>query len=110
MGRQLFGRERQRRGERGASGEQLAAHLAPWLGAARLLIAGDAAATAATALAARPGVMVAADTPPDARGVAAAALGELRAGASASAVRPLYLRPADVTSPRLRQPGAATAG
>ncbi len=66
---------------------------------ARLLIAGDAAEAAAAALGGRMPCAVAADSAPDARGVAAAALAELRSGATAGPVRPFYLRPPDVTLP-----------
>jgi tRNA threonylcarbamoyladenosine biosynthesis protein TsaB len=65
-----------------------------------LLIAGDAAEVASAALGGRAGCTVAADSAPDARGVAAAALVELRAGVMAGPVRPLYLRPPDVTLPK----------
>ena len=67
---------------------------------ARLLIAGDAAEAAAAALGGRVRCAVAPDSAPDARGVAAAALVELRSGGMAGPVRPFYLRPPDVTLPR----------
>jgi tRNA threonylcarbamoyladenosine biosynthesis protein TsaB len=66
-------------------------------GDGRLLIAGDAAAAAGAALGDRVGWTIAGDSAPDARGVAAAALRELGSGAMAGPVRPLYLRPPDVT-------------
>jgi tRNA threonylcarbamoyladenosine biosynthesis protein TsaB len=69
-------------------------------GLGSLLIAGDAADAAAEALANSVDCIVMADMAPDARGVAAAALGELRSGVSAGTVRPLYLRPPDVTLPK----------
>jgi tRNA threonylcarbamoyladenosine biosynthesis protein TsaB len=69
-----------------------------------LVIAGDAAETAATALGGRVRCAVAPDSVPDAQGVAAAALLELRSGAMAGPVRPLYLRPPDVTLPKRPRP------
>jgi tRNA threonylcarbamoyladenosine biosynthesis protein TsaB len=74
---------------------------------AKLLIAGDAAEAAASALGGRAGIAIAGNSAPDARGVLAAALRQLRVDASAGApasapadpVRPLYLRPPDVTLP-----------
>ena len=71
---------------------------------ARLLIAGDAAEAAAAALGGRMRCAVAGDSAPDARGVAAAALAELRSGAAAGPVRPFYLRPPDVTLPMRPRP------
>ena len=65
-----------------------------------LLIAGDAAEAASAALGARVRCTVVADSAPDARGVAAAALIALRSGATLGPVRPLYLRPPDVTLPK----------
>ena len=52
---------------------------------------------AAAALGGRVRCAIACDSAPDAKGVAVAALRELRSGALASPVRPLYLRPPDVT-------------
>ena len=66
---------------------------------ARLLIAGDAAEAAAAALGGRMRCAVARASAPDAQGVAAAALAELRSGRPARPVRPFYLRPPDVTLP-----------
>jgi tRNA threonylcarbamoyladenosine biosynthesis protein TsaB len=63
-----------------------------------LLIAGDAAEAASAALGGRSAVV--ADSAPAAQGVATAALLQLRAGATAGPVRPLYLRPPDVTLPK----------
>jgi len=65
-----------------------------------LLIAGDAAEAAAAALGGPARRAVVAQSAPDARGVAAAALIELRSGAMPGPVRPLYLRPPDVTLPK----------
>ena len=67
---------------------------------APLLIAGDAAEAAAAALGGRMRCAVTPNSAPDARGVAAAALVELRSGGRADPVRPLYLRPPDVTLPK----------
>jgi len=63
---------------------------------ASLLIAGDAAEAAAAALAPCAGCAIVANTAPDACGVAVAALRDLRS-AVAAPMRPLYLRPPDVT-------------
>ena len=52
---------------------------------------------------------VATDSAPDAQGVAAAALAELRSGAIARPVRPLYLRPPDVTLPKPPRPLSAVS-
>jgi tRNA threonylcarbamoyladenosine biosynthesis protein TsaB len=71
-----------------------------------LLIAGDSAEAAAAALGGRLRYAVAQDSSPDARGVAAAALAELRSGAIAGPAKPFYLRPPDVTLPK-RQDAAA---
>jgi tRNA threonylcarbamoyladenosine biosynthesis protein TsaB len=79
--------------------DQLKDHIAR-LGLRSMLIAGDAAEAAATALGGRLRCAVAQDSAPDARGVAAAALAELRSGAMVSPARPLYLRPPDVTLPK----------
>jgi tRNA threonylcarbamoyladenosine biosynthesis protein TsaB len=74
---------------------------------APLLIAGDAAAAASAALGGRACCTIAADSAPDAEGVAAAALRQLRCAAPAAPVRPLYLRSPDVTQPPRRGTGAA---
>jgi tRNA threonylcarbamoyladenosine biosynthesis protein TsaB len=86
--------------------DQLALYVAR-RGLRTLLIAGDAAEAAATALGGRVRCALAADSAPGARGVAAAALAELSAGAMAGPVRPLYLRPPDVTLPK--RPGTLAA-
>lgn len=83
--------------------DRLGDHIARFAGGietTRLLIAGDAAAAAAAALDGRIRYAIAPDSAPDAQGVAAAALMELRAGAVAGPVRPFYLRPPDVTLPK----------
>jgi len=81
---------------------RLADYLAGVGGGGRLLIAGDAADVAAAALGECCGVTLASDAVPDALGVAAAALSEGRAGIAGGPVRPLYLRPPDVTLPPRR--------
>lgn len=75
-------------------------------GGEMLLVAGDAADRAAAALAEHCAVAIVSGSEPDARGVAAAALRHLRDGEPAPALRPLYLRPPDVSLPR-RQGHAA---
>jgi tRNA threonylcarbamoyladenosine biosynthesis protein TsaB len=70
------------------------------LAVGRLLIAGDAAEAAAAALGGGVRSSVVPGSAPDAQGVAAAALAELRSGTVASRVGPLYLRPPDVTLPK----------
>jgi len=79
------------------SAESLPGWVAAAIGAAPLVVAGDAAAAAAAALAERPLLTAEPDSPTDARGVASAGL------RSRSPARPLYLRAPDVTLPRLRQ-------
>ena len=73
------------------------------IGAAPLLIAGDAARCAAAMLAKRPKTTVLMDSSPNAIGALRAALCYLGRGESSDAVRPLYLRPSDVTLP-IEQP------
>ncbi len=74
------------------------------LAVGRLLIAGDAAVAAAAALGGRVCSSVVPGSAPGAQGVATAALAELRSGTIAGPVRPLYLRPPDVTLPKRPQP------
>ncbi len=69
------------------------------IGAAPLLIAGDAARRAAAALERRPDTAVLEDSAPGAAGALRAGLRLLRFGKPADAARPLYLRPPDVTLP-----------
>jgi tRNA threonylcarbamoyladenosine biosynthesis protein TsaB len=78
-------------------------------GRARLLIAGDAAEAAAAALSRHAEVAIADHSAPDAQGVVAAALRQLRCEAAAGPVRPIYLRPPVVTLPQPRQPAAAVS-
>jgi tRNA threonylcarbamoyladenosine biosynthesis protein TsaB len=77
----------------------LAEAVAAMIGRGRLLIAGDAAHRASSALAARPDTAVLDDSAPDAVGVLQAALSLSRCGKSEKAARPLYLRAPDVTLP-----------
>jgi tRNA threonylcarbamoyladenosine biosynthesis protein TsaB len=81
--------------------DRLGDYVASLAGEAALLIAGDAAAAASAALGGRAGIAIARNSAPDAEGVLAAALHQLRFDAGADAVagpvRPLYLRPPDVT-------------
>jgi tRNA threonylcarbamoyladenosine biosynthesis protein TsaB len=85
-------------------------HLADYVRAhpvgASLLIAGDAAETAAVALQGHLDFNVVPDSIPDALGVAAAALEQARSVPADEPVRPLYLRPPDVTLPRPRETAA----
>lgn len=67
------------------------------VGAMPLRVAGDAAARAAAALAARPLVTLVADSAPEARGAWRAALARWRQGARGDEARPLYLHPPGVT-------------
>jgi tRNA threonylcarbamoyladenosine biosynthesis protein TsaB len=83
--------------------DRLARHVAGLTGGAALLIAGDCTELAAAALGREQPVSVLPDSAPDALGVAAAALAILRNGAPDGPVRPLYLRPPDVTAPRPRE-------
>ena len=70
------------------------------IGAAPLLVAGDAAQRAASNLSQRPHTMMAADSAPDAAGVLQAALCRWRLPATSAKPVPLYLRPPDVTFPK----------
>ncbi len=67
------------------------------IGAAPLLVAGDAAQRAASNLSQRPDTMVAAGSAPDAAGVLQAALCRWPLPAQSAKPVPLYLRPPDVT-------------
>jgi tRNA threonylcarbamoyladenosine biosynthesis protein TsaB len=81
-------------------GDRLAGYVARFAEDGRVLIAGDAAEAAATALGGDIRCAIAGDSVPDARGVAAAALRQLGSGEITGPVRPLYLRPPDVTLPK----------
>jgi tRNA threonylcarbamoyladenosine biosynthesis protein TsaB len=84
--------------------DRLQSYVAGLIGGARLLIAGDMAEPAAAALGLdRPAHLIR-DSAPDALGIAAAARFGLKTGAAPGVtvnapVRPLYLRPPDVTRP-----------
>jgi tRNA threonylcarbamoyladenosine biosynthesis protein TsaB len=80
--------------------EHLSTYVAA-IGGAGLRIAGDAAEAAAAAATALDHIEVLPETPPDARGVLGAALAQLAASVQSS-VRPLYLRPPDVSFPKGR--------
>lgn len=86
--------------------------LAEYLGAGPahppLLIAGDAAEVAAAALRGRAELDIVPGSAPHALGVIAAAMAVVRSGRADEPVRPLYLRPPDVTAPKPRgMPAAA---
>ncbi|MGD9614146.1 MAG: tRNA (adenosine(37)-N6)-threonylcarbamoyltransferase complex dimerization subunit type 1 TsaB [Alphaproteobacteria bacterium] len=90
--------------------DRLASHVAGPVGCTKLLIAGDRAELAAEALGRERRVGLVPDSAPDALGVAAAALLALEAGAVpgitvSAPVRPLYLRPPDVTLPKGKRLG-----
>ena len=76
----------------------LAAYVAAALGDGPLQVAGDAAVSAAEALAERTGVAIVTGSAPDALGMLKAA----RRGGFDTAARPLYLRPPDVSFPKAR--------
>ena len=80
--------------------ERLADHVAGGARDGPLLLAGDAAEAAAAALAGRVDFALMPGSAPDALGVAAAALCQMQSAATPGPVRPLYLRPPDVTMPR----------
>ncbi|HEX6440924.1 MAG TPA: tRNA (adenosine(37)-N6)-threonylcarbamoyltransferase complex dimerization subunit type 1 TsaB [Stellaceae bacterium] len=69
-----------------------------------LLIAGDMVEAAAAALGARIAVEIAEGSAPDAGGVLVAALRQIERAPSSDPVRPLYLRPPDVTLPKQPPP------
>jgi tRNA threonylcarbamoyladenosine biosynthesis protein TsaB len=83
--------------------DELVALVAAVVGDASLLVAGDAAANAAAALAERRGVTIVSGSAPDALGVLAMA----RQKGFSDAARALYLRPPDVSFPRARRGGDA---
>ena len=94
--------------------DRLAPYVAGLTGGASLVIAGDRAELAAATLGRDRPVGIIPDSAPDALGVAAAAIFGLDAGASPGVaanapVRPLYLRPPDVTLPKGRNSGSAVA-
>jgi tRNA threonylcarbamoyladenosine biosynthesis protein TsaB len=73
------------------------------IGAAPLLIAGDAAQRAALALSARPLTTIVEVSPPDAQGVLRAALRRWQVCKQGDTPQPFYLRPPDVTLSSGRQ-------
>jgi tRNA threonylcarbamoyladenosine biosynthesis protein TsaB len=87
--------------------DRLVSYVAGLIGEAVLLVAGDRAEPAAQALGRDRPVGLIPDSAPDALGVAAAALPRLDTATADAPVRPLYLRPPDVTLPKQRQPGSA---
>jgi tRNA threonylcarbamoyladenosine biosynthesis protein TsaB len=86
----------------------LAEHAGALAGNSRLLIAGDSAEIAAAALGGRFDTEIAAESAPDARGVLAAAFRQIAREPTDGPVRPVYLRPPDVTMPK-QQTALATA-
>jgi tRNA threonylcarbamoyladenosine biosynthesis protein TsaB len=80
----------------------LPADVPAYAGGRTLLIAGDAAEAAAACLADRAGIERLPDSAPGALGVLAAAL----RGSAVVAPRPLYLRPPDVTVPKVAPHGS----
>jgi tRNA threonylcarbamoyladenosine biosynthesis protein TsaB len=86
----------------------LAAFVAVLIGAAPLLVAGDAAEPAGAALSGRAGVEIIAGSAPDALGVLAVAAHRLPFGAAEDTARPLYLRSPDVSFPKSH--GASALG
>ena len=82
----------------------LAEHVGALAGNSRLLIAGDIAEIAVAALAGRFDTEIAAESAPDARGVLAAGLRQIERKPADGPVRPLYLRPPDVTMPKQQIP------
>jgi tRNA threonylcarbamoyladenosine biosynthesis protein TsaB len=87
--------------------DRLAPYIAGLIGGAELVIAGDHAELAADILGRDRPVGLLPDSAPDALAVAAAALLALAAGRENAPVRPLYLRPPDVTLSKAKMPGSA---
>ena len=86
--------------------DRLADYVVRLAGNTKLLVAGDDAERAAAALSQHAEIAVAIGSAPDARRVIAAA--RQQPGNAADPVRPLYLRPPDVTLPK-RRPGTAAS-
>jgi tRNA threonylcarbamoyladenosine biosynthesis protein TsaB len=82
--------------------DDLAAVVDAAIGDAPLLIAGDAACRAAQLLGARPSTTRLEGSGPISNGALRAGLRRLRLGEPDTAARPLYLRPPDVTFPKVR--------
>jgi tRNA threonylcarbamoyladenosine biosynthesis protein TsaB len=94
--------------------DRLAPYVAGLIGGTALLVAGDRTELAGDALSRDMPFRLIPDSAPDALGVAAAAIFALDEGASPGAaantpVRPLYLRPPDVTLPKGKNSGPAVA-
>ena len=94
--------------------DRLTPYVAGLAGGAALVIAGDVAELAAAALGRDRPVGIVPGSAPDALGIAAAALFGLDEGAAPGVaantpVRPLYLRPPDVTLPKGMNSGPAVA-
>lgn len=87
--------------------DALADYVAAAVGAAPLLVAGDMAEAAGAALGRRIGIEIAAGSAPDATGVLTAARRQVESDPAVSPLRPLYLRPPDVSLPKRRTPQAA---
>jgi tRNA threonylcarbamoyladenosine biosynthesis protein TsaB len=85
----------------------LADYVAAAVGATPLLIAGDMAEAAVKALGRHAGIEIAASSAPDATGVLAAAWRQAESDPAGNPLRPLYLRPPDVSLPKRRAPLAA---
>ena len=84
--------------------EALAGYVTAAVGAAPLMIAGDLAEAAAAALGRRAVIEIATGSAPDATGVLAAAWRQVESDPASSPLRPLYLRPPDVSLPKQRAP------
>lgn len=84
--------------------ENLASHVGALAQHEPLLIAGDMVEAAAAALGHRAAVEVAEGSAPDACGVLVAALRQIERAPPDDPVRPLYLRPPDVTLPKQPPP------
>jgi tRNA threonylcarbamoyladenosine biosynthesis protein TsaB len=82
--------------------DRLIDYLGAAAGPAPLLIAGDAAESIVAALSGRRDFEIVRDSAPDALGVVAAALDAAKSAPTEDPVRPLYLRPPDVTLPKPR--------
>jgi tRNA threonylcarbamoyladenosine biosynthesis protein TsaB len=87
--------------------DALAGYVAAAIGTAPLLIAGDMAEAAVKALGQRAGIEIAAGSAPDATGVLTAAWRQVESDPAGNPLRPLYLRPPDVSLPKRSAPLAA---
>lgn len=81
----------------------LSAALDQWIGVVPVLVAGDAATRAVSALARLHSATAIESSAPDAAGVLRAVLRRWRAGERAGGAAPLYLRPPDVKLPQSRK-------